>query len=57
MYIVVRDINSPFECTVLDEDAVFEGAKKKVFGPDTKEVCEEWKSENCSTSEESRKDE
>ncbi len=35
------------DCIVAPADAMIMATHRKVFGPDTKENCENWKSRNC----------
>ena len=35
------------DCFVAPADTMIVATHRKVFGPDTKENCEKWKSRNC----------
>lgn len=43
---VVPDKNYE-ECSVIEDDAVYPAIYSQVFGPDTKEACEQWITNNC----------
>lgn len=47
-YIVAARVETENEdCIVVEEGAMIMATHRKVFGPDTKENCERWKSRNC----------
>ena len=46
-YIVAASVEGNKHCIVVEEDAVIIATHRKVYGPDTKENCERWKSGNC----------
>ncbi len=47
-YIVAARINTTYEdCIVAPVDAMIIATHRKVYGPDTKQKCEAWKSQNC----------
>lgn len=47
-YIVAASVETKYEdCIVVPEDAMIIATHRRVFGPDTKENCEKWKSKNC----------
>ncbi len=47
-YIVAARVETKYEdCIVAPADAMIIATHSKVFGPDTKENCEKWKSTNC----------
>ena len=47
-YIVIARVETEYEdCEVVEEGAMFMMTHRQVFGPDTKENCENWKSQNC----------
>jgi len=35
------------DCIVVEEGAMIMATHRVVYGPDTKEKCEQWKSRNC----------
>ena len=48
-YIVAARVDSDNkDCIVAPADAMIMATHRKVYGPDTKEKCEEWKRRNCS---------
>lgn len=47
-YIVVARVNTNYEdCFVAPADAMIIATHRRVYGPDTKQKCEQWKSRNC----------
>lgn len=47
-YVVAARVDTKYEdCIVVAEDAMIIATHRVVFGPDTKEKCEEWKRGNC----------
>lgn len=47
-YIVAARVGTKYkDCIVAPSDAMIVATHRKVFGPDTKEKCEQWKSRNC----------
>jgi len=47
-YIVAARVNTSYEdCIVVEEGAMIMATHRVVYGPDTKEKCEEWKRRNC----------
>ena len=47
-YIVVASVDSNNkDCIVVPADAMIMATHRKVYGPDTKEKCEQWKRQNC----------
>lgn len=47
-YIVAARVDTKYkDCIVAPADAMIVATHRKVFGPDTKEKCEQWKSRNC----------
>jgi hypothetical protein len=47
-YIVAARVDSDNkDCIVAPADAMIMATHRKVYGPDTREKCEEWKRNNC----------
>jgi hypothetical protein len=50
-YIVAARVDSSGKkeqnCMVVEEDAIIIGTHRKVYGPASREECEQWKAENC----------
>jgi hypothetical protein len=47
-YIVIAKVDTEYEdCQVVEEDAMFVGTHRQVFGPDSEAKCKKWKNENC----------
>ncbi len=47
-YIVAAKVDTKYEdCIVAPADAMIMATHRKVYGPDTKEKCEQWKRANC----------
>jgi hypothetical protein len=47
-YIVAARVDSDYaDCIVAEEDALIVATHRKVFGPASKQGCEQWKSRNC----------
>jgi hypothetical protein len=46
-YVVAARVDSNTDCMVVEEDAIIIGTHRVVYGPETKEKCEEWKRRNC----------
>ncbi|HEY8563305.1 MAG TPA: hypothetical protein VIL74_23205 [Pyrinomonadaceae bacterium] len=47
-YVVAARVETNHEgCIVVEEDAMIVGTHRVVYGPDTKENCENWKRRNC----------
>lgn len=47
-YIVAAAVNTDYkECIVAPEDAMIMATHRRVYGPATKEKCEQWKRNNC----------
>ncbi len=47
-YIVIAKVDTEYEdCQVVEENAMFVATHRQVFGPDSKEKCEQWEKDNC----------
>ena len=46
-YIVAARVDNDKDCIIAPEDAMIAATHRVVFGPDTKENCEKWKSRHC----------
>ena len=47
-YVVAARVETKYEdCIVVEADAMIMGTHRVVYGPDTKENCENWKRRNC----------
>lgn len=47
-YIVVAKVGTRFEgCIIAPADALIMATHRKVYGPDSKQNCENWKRQNC----------
>ncbi|NNE98140.1 MAG: hypothetical protein HKN25_03880 [Pyrinomonadaceae bacterium] len=47
-YVVAAEVDTQYKgCVVAPEDAMIMATHTVVFGPDTKENCENWKRQNC----------
>lgn len=47
-YIVAARIGTDYkDCIVVPADAIIIATHRKVYGPETKVLCEEWKNRNC----------
>lgn len=47
-YIVIAKVETEYkDCQVVKRDAMFIATHREVFGPDSKEKCEQWKNKNC----------
>ncbi len=47
-YIVAANVDDDKDCIIAPEDAMIMATHRVVFGPDTKENCEKYVSQNCS---------
>ena len=47
-FIVAARIGTEYEdCIVVPEDAIIIATHRKVYGPESRVLCEEWKNRNC----------
>ena len=47
-YVVAASVESGNKnCIVVEQDAIIMATHRIVYGPDTRENCERWKSANC----------
>jgi hypothetical protein len=47
-YVVAARVETKYkDCIVVEEGAIVVGTHRVVYGPDTKEKCEQWKRRNC----------
>jgi hypothetical protein len=47
-YVVAARVGTSYkDCIVVPEDAIIVATHRVVYGPDTKEKCEQWKRSHC----------
>jgi len=47
-YVVAASVETEYkDCIVVEEGAIIIATHRVVYGPDTKEKCDEWKRRNC----------
>jgi hypothetical protein len=47
-YVVAARVETNYkDCIVVEEDAMIMATHRVVYGPDTKEKCDEWKRSHC----------
>jgi len=47
-YVVAARVETRYEdCIVVEEGSMIMATHRVVYGPDTKEKCEDWKRKNC----------
>ena len=47
-YVVAARVDTKYEdCMVVEEGSIIIGTHRVVYGPDTKEKCEQWKRSHC----------
>jgi hypothetical protein len=46
-YVVAARVDSKTDCVVVEEGSIIIGTHRVVYGPETREKCEEWKRRNC----------
>jgi len=47
-YVVAARVETSHkDCIVVEEDAIIMATHRVVYGPETKEKCEQWKRRNC----------
>lgn len=47
-YVVAARVETKYgDCIVVEEGSMIMASHRIVYGPDTKEKCEAWKSRNC----------